>query len=175
MRNKKSIEGYKKILFIALPIFLVMLACDLVTKYITNLKLGENESVSFIPGFINFINVHNDGAAWNIFSGNQVFLIIFTFTFLIAFGFLYFKERGNNILFHIASSLIFTGCIGNLIDRLLFGYVRDMIHFEFWPKFPVFNIADICVCIGVILLIIFYIVLLVKSERKEKDNVSDNK
>ena len=161
-------------LFIALPVFAVMLILDLLTKHFTNVYLEVGQRAEFIPHVIDLINVHNDGAAWNMFAGSQIFLIVFTFIFLAVFALFYYKESKNGILFHIASSLIMVGCLGNLIDRLAFSYVRDMIHFEFWPSFPVFNIADICVCMGVFLLLLFYVIILIKNHRKEKASAGKN-
>ena len=168
--KKKLDSKYKKILFITLPIIAVILLFDLLTKYYVNKNMEVGAEKDFIPNFINLINVHNNGAAWNMLSGNQIFLIIFTFVFLIAFGYFYYRESKNNALFHVSSAFIVGGCIGNLVDRIAFGYVRDMIHFEFWPTFPVFNVADSFVCIGVVLIIIFYIIFAVKSKNKEKKN-----
>ena len=164
--NLKS--NYKKIVYIALPIFVAFLILDLLTKYFTNKLIPVGEQRSFLPGFINLINVHNDGGAWNIFSGNQIFLIIFTSLFLVAFLYFYLHECKNGVLFHIGSALLITGCLGNLIDRIGFNYVRDMLHFQFFPTFPVFNVADICVCVGIAVLILFYIISLIKSSKKEK-------
>lgn len=164
---KKTISSkYKKMLFIVLPILAFILLADLLTKYFVNKNMALGAEKDFIPGFINFVNVHNNGAAWNMLSGNQIFLIVFTFIFLAAYGYFYYRESKNNALFHVASAFIVGGCIGNLIDRLAFGYVRDMIHLQFWPSFPVFNVADSFVCVGVILIIIFYIICAVKANKK---------
>lgn len=166
--KKKLGSNYKKILFISLPILAVILLADLLTKYFVNKDMTLGAEKDFMPGFINLVNVHNNGGAWNILSGNQIFLIIFTFVFLLAYGYFYYRESKNPPLFHVASAFIVGGCIGNLIDRLAFGYVRDMIHFQFWPSFPVFNIADCFVCVGVALIIIFYIIYAIRSKKKGK-------
>jgi len=169
LKNNNLKENYKKVVCIFVPIFAVLLVLDLVSKYLININLAEGESASFLPGFIKLTNVHNNGAAWNSFAGNQVFLIIISCVFLLSFGYFYYQEMKNGVLFHIASSLIVVGAFGNLIDRLAFGYVRDMLHFEFWLDFPVFNVADMCICIGVPLLILFYIIKIVKEKRKKNE------
>ena len=164
-------KKYKKMLFISLPIIAFILLADLLTKYFVNQGMELGAEKDFIPKVIYLVNVHNTGAAWSLFSGNQVFLIVFTFIFLAAFGYFYYRESRNGALFHVASAFIVGGCIGNLVDRLALGYVRDMIHLEFWSTFPVFNIADSFVCVGVFLLILFYIIYAVKSRKKgEKTN-----
>ena len=160
-------NNYKKIIFISLPIIILMITIDLLTKFFANKYLAVGEQKDFIPGFIDFFNVHNNGGAWNIFAGNQIFLIIFTSIFILLFIAYYLFQSDKGILFHIASSVLIVGCLGNLIDRIAFSYVRDMIHFAFWPEFPVFNVADICVCVGIFLLLLSFVVTLIKSSKKE--------
>lgn len=160
--------NYKKILFITVPIFIAMLVLDLLTKYFVNKNMSVGDETDFLPGFINIINVHNNGGAWNIFSGNQIFLIIFTSIFIAAYLYFYLHECRNGVLFHVGSALLITGALGNLIDRIGFNYVRDMLHFEFWPSFPVFNVADVCVCVGIAVLILFYLIVLIRSRKKEE-------
>ena len=162
-------QNYKKILCIFFPIFTFLLVFDLLSKHFVNQNLMLGEKAGFIPGVIELTNVHNDGAAWNIFSGSQVFLIVFTSVFLALFLLYYFTESKSGALFHVASGFIIAGCLGKLVDRIAFSYVRDMIHLQFFPTFPVFNIADCCVCVGVFLIILFYLLFFIKSAKKEKE------
>lgn len=166
-------NSLKKILAIALPIFIGLVAFDIVTKYVTNIYLIEGEGVVLIPGLFNAVNVHNYGAAWGSMSGMRWALVAITIAFIAIFSYIYYKERNSGALFHVASGFIFAGCIGNLFDRLVFGYVRDMIQFAFWTDFPVFNIADICICVGVVLIIIHYIIYWVKTSKKKKKEGED--
>lgn len=153
----------------------ILLAGDLLSKHFIDATIPLGEQIDFLPGFINIITVHNQGAAWGMFSGNQIFLIIVTFLFVAALCLFMFFEKTTNPLFHIALGFVFAGCFGNLVDRLSFGYVRDFIHFEFWPDFPVFNIADICLCIGVVIFAIYFIITLVASyKRKKGENIENN-
>ena len=89
--------------------------------------------------------------------------------FLCLFVFYYLTQVKNNALFHVSAGFIMVGCLGNLIDRIAFGYVRDMLHFEFWPSFPVFNVADMCVCIGIFLFVLFYLIGVIKGFKKGKN------
>lgn len=96
----------------------------------------------------------NYGAAWSIFSGHTAALFIVRLLLVIGlfawFLFQDFTKWGRLFL-----SLILAGAVGNLIDTLSYGYVRDMIFFEFWAyRYPVFNIADIAICLGTVGLII---------------------
>ena len=108
----------------------------------------------------------NKGAAWGIFSNTKIIILIGTIIALITiYHFIYcFKQNKRNTL---AFGLLLGGLSGNLIDRLLFGYVRDFLDFYiFGYDYPVFNIADICIVFGVILLII----AVLKGEDTNEDN-----
>lgn len=167
-------KHYKFLLCITLPIFVVLLVGDLLSKHFVDAALMLGAQASFLPGFIDIITVHNEGAAWGMFSGNQVLLIVITLMFVVALVALMFIEKTGNPLFHTALGLVFAGCFGNLIDRLAFGYVRDFLHFEFWESFPVFNIADVCLCIGVVLFAIYFIISLIKGHKKQKGGSVEN-
>lgn len=151
--------------------FLVfVLIFDLVTKYVIESKMKLGEEASFLPGFMNFVIVHNDGAAWNLFSGFQVLLIIVTIIFLIVYSWFFFSKKSKSLLLGIASGLLLGGCLGNLYDRIFLGYVRDFLHFQF-INFPVFNIADTSLCIGVFLLAVYFIFIYPKELKKEKQEL----
>jgi len=118
--------------------------------------------------------VHNFGAAWGMLAGKQVFLIVLTFVFLAVFIWYYVKEKNKSWLFNIAFAFLMAGCFGNLYDRLVLGYVRDFIQFAFWPSFPIFNFADVALCFGVVLFVIYLIIYFVKSNKnKEKIDKGD--
>ncbi len=171
MKNK-FLKEYKFFLWIFLPLFALLLTADLLTKHFTNVYLAVGETVSFLPGFIQLTNVHNTGAAWNMFAGQQYFLIALTVLMIGLLTFLYVSEKNKTPLFNVAFSLVLCGAVGNLIDRIAFSYVRDMIHLEFWKSFPVFNVADICVCVGIALVFVFYIIHLVKEFKSRKKNAN---
>ena len=92
---------------------------------------------------------------------------------MVALSVFYAYENKNGALYQVGMGLVFAGALGNLIDRIALGYVRDFIQFDFWRSFPIFNVADICLCIGVVILLIYYIIRLVKERknaRKDKNN-----
>ncbi|MDE6583042.1 MAG: signal peptidase II [Clostridia bacterium] len=154
-----------------------ILVLDLVTKYVFDASLTGGEVVSVIPYLFNFKLVHNMGAAWGMLAGKQVFLIALTFVFLGIFIFYYIKEKNKTWLLTVAFGFIFGGCIGNLYDRLFLGFVRDFIQFDFWQSFPIFNFADIFLCIGVALFVIYLIVYYVKLHKngKKDQKIEENK
>ena len=166
MKNKRVI------LAIVLPcvLFALLLTLDLVSKHLIDKSLGTvGASKEIIHGFISFIYVHNSGAAWGIFSGRPIFLIIISIIVIalfIAFYVLRLRKFKDKISLWLSVSLGFIagGCFGNLIDRIAFGYVRDFINFDFM-NFPVFNVADICLTVGIILLFIYFIFFYSKEEK----------
>ncbi len=174
MKNKKWIIS----LALAITILVVVIAGDLVSKYIAESKLENlGNSANFIPGFINFVLVYNNGGGFNIFAGNIVFLVIFSVIVIALltyfFAVMLKKYKGEaSITLGIAYGFIFGGFFGNLFDRLAFGHVRDFINFQFM-KFPVFNVADISLCIGTALLIIYLIFIYGKEGKKGKEKENE--
>ena len=125
----------------------VILSLDQLTKFIITKNLMPHESMPVIKGIFHFTLVHNRGAAFGILKG-QLFLFIFTSAIAIILIYRTLKNCHLN-LYSISLGLILAGAIGNLIDRLIFGYVIDFLDFRIWP---VFNIADASITIGAILM-----------------------
>lgn len=153
-----------------LPILcgVLFLMADQISKayFVANFTLGETSE--FIPGFIDFVYIHNTGSAWGMFSGKRIFLVIVSIAIMgVCIGVL-IKLKKSNMLMSWSIIFVLSGGIGNLIDRIFReGKVIDFLHFEFWPEFPVFNIADCAVVIGGGLLILSYIVDIVKESNKK--------
>ena len=158
---------------VMMAIIVAILVVDLVTKYVFDAKLAGGESVTVIPYLFNFRIVHNYGAAWGMLAGKQVFLIVLTFIFLGIFIFYYIKEKNKSWLMNVTFGFLFAGCLGNLYDRLIFGYVRDMIEFDFWKSFPIFNFADVALSVGVVLLVVYLIIYFVKETKAKKVDKRD--
>ena len=158
---------------VMMAIIVAILVVDLVTKYVFDAKLAGGESVTVIPYLFNLRIVHNYGAAWGMLAGKQVFLIVLTFIFLGIFIFYYIKEKNKSWLLNVTFGFLFAGCLGNLYDRLIFGYVRDMIEFDFWKSFPIFNFADVALSVGVVLLVVYLIIYFVKETKAKKVDKRD--
>lgn len=161
---------------VLIGIIVAVLVLDLVTKYVFDAKYFQSgETVKVIPYIIDFNIVHNYGAAWGILAGRQAFLIFLAVFFIAIFTWYYIKEKNKTWLLTTAFALIVSGCLGNVYDRIFLGFVRDFILFDFWKTFPVFNFADIALCIGAVLFAIYLIIYFVKvgrehkKERKEKE------
>lgn len=135
----------------------MLIVFDQIIKYliVKNFSIGEEKIL--IDNFLKFIYIRNTGAAFGILSGNIVFLIGISLL-LIFYIVKEMKKNIDNNLSLLSFSLILGGAVGNLIDRIFRGYVVDFISFTlFKRKMSIFNIADMYITIGVILLI--YIVL----------------
>ncbi|MBQ3021259.1 MAG: signal peptidase II [Bacilli bacterium] len=140
----------KKIYFIALTIFII----DQVSKSILSTYLKLNESIEVIKNFFYLKYINNTGASWGILKDSRILLIIISFiAIIILLRYMYnFKRTKMNTL---GFGFLLGGILGNLSDRILFGYVKDFFDFYIFKyDFPVFNIADIFIVLGVIILII---------------------
>lgn len=125
-------------------------------------KMFIEGNTKIIEGFLYINPVNNYGAAWSIFSNQTIFLIIVSIIMLLVL-FRYQCYFIKNLRNRIGFGLLYGGLLGNLLDRIIFGYVRDFIDtYVFGYDFPVFNVADMAVVIGVILLI----VAIIKGEDK---------
>lgn len=157
-------KSWKKFIVVFVVIFSFVLVFDLLTKH-----FSEGVSAEFLKNLISFESTHNTGAAWSSFAGQQVFLVLTSVLFLILFCFSIKWIKNRNLLYYFSFSFIIAGAIGNLIDRIIFGYVRDFLKLEFM-NFPIFNIADCSLTIGVIL---FFVFLIFFESRKKGENKSE--
>ncbi|MBR6778992.1 MAG: signal peptidase II [Clostridia bacterium] len=151
----------KNFIKICLTIILVLVV-DLTTKHF----LFDVEYFNLIPNVISVAtNGGNTGAAWGLFSGKTAGLVVVSLVMIAAlFIFNYFIKK-KSTFYCLSFGFIIGGAFGNLFDRVALGYVRDFIFLDFWPTFPVFNIADTFLCIGAVMMAIF---LLFMSEKNEK-------
>lgn len=139
-----------------LVVIIIGFLLDRVTKLWALSSLRSTNEMVIIKGFFSFTYVENKGAAWNIFVGKTIFLIVFTCAILCGVVFYLIKYRPKNKFMRIALSLIIAGALGNIVDRVIYKHVVDFIlfHYKDVYYYPVFNIADVCVVIGTLLLLI---------------------
>lgn len=145
---------------------IAIVACDQLSKYAIRSLFNVNESVRVFGDFFELRYIQNDGAAFSSFAGKQAFLIAVSIIAIIGAAFFLRKMKSEGAMFKVALLCIIAGGIGNLIDRLLLGYVTDMLSFSIFP--PVFNIADIAVCLGCGILIV-YVLFFMKDDKPEKE------
>lgn len=143
---------------------ILVLVVDLVTKHF----LFSVEYFNLIPNVISIANNGgNDGAAWGIMSGKIYTLIIVSVLMIVAlFAYNHFV-KDKSTFYCISFGLIIGGAIGNMIDRIVFSYVRDFIYLDFFPSFPIFNIADSCLCVGAFMMVIFILFMQGKKDKKK--------
>ncbi|MCE5189262.1 MAG: signal peptidase II [Eubacteriales bacterium] len=146
-------------------LIVVLLGIDQASKYLIQIYLSPiGSSIPVIPGLFRLTNVHNIGAAWGMLEGFRWLFIPLTILVAAALVYLLIRFRKRVTVFsRITLVLLFSGAVGNLIDRILLVYVRDFLDFSALYNFPVFNVADSCLTIGCILLIIDALFLKEKS------------
>ncbi|PHK50668.1 signal peptidase II [Staphylococcus edaphicus] len=150
---------------ISLFITIIILILDQITKFIVASSMKVGDSYEVIPNFLNITSHRNDGAAWGILSGKMSFFFIITVIILVILIVFFIKEAKNNLLMQIAISLLFAGALGNFIDRVLHGEVVDFVDtYIFGYNFPIFNVADSSLTIGVLLIIIALLTDMKKEE-----------
>ncbi len=148
---KKNINSL--ILYVAT--LMVVLIGDQLSKIVISSNMSLGASVKIIDNFFYFTYAKNEGAAWSMFEGHVGFFIAFAFVALIALSYYFIKTDVKQRLTRFGLILVIGGLFGNVIDRIFFGYVRDFIDFIiFGYDFPIFNIADMAIVIGVGLMMI---------------------
>ena len=135
--------------------FICIIIDQLIKIVVTN-NIALNTELIIIDNFFSLTNVQNDGAAFSILGGNRIFLICVSLCALILLYFLFVKDKKLKNIDKIIYGILLGGIIGNLIDRVLYGYVIDYLSFNiFGYSFPIFNFADICIVLSMIGLIIW--------------------
>ena len=132
----------------------------------TNIPLGQ--SIPFIPGVMDLTYVQNTGAAFSILRAHTWLLTLTSAAVVLVMCWLVVKGFFKNALGRWAATLVLAGGMGNLIDRVIFGFVTDMLKTTF-IDFPVFNVADCCITIGVPLLFLYVMLYVGKDEKKEDE------
>ena len=149
-------------------IILLAVAADQLSKFllVPVLDVLPNKTLPVIEGVFHLTYVQNEGASFGILQGKRLFFIIVTVIVLIAVGIYMIRGRNSHPRFlRFALALLWGGALGNLVDRVLFGYVRDLFDLRvinFW----VFNVADACLVIGAILLCVY--MLFIHKDKPKK-------
>ena len=167
-------------------VFAALIAADQITKVLAVEHLKNKPSVDIIKDVFQLTYVQNTGAAWGMMSGWQTFFIILTSLMFVAVVFIYLITpiRKKYSILRWILVILGAGAIGNLIDRIMNGYVHDFIYFKI-INFPVFNVADICVTLSMFIMI-FLVIFKYKdadfdyikdffNKKKKVENVDDDK
>ena len=144
-------QSIKKIYIISL----ILIVVDQLIKGVVSYNMNLYDSVTLIKGFLDINLVHNTGAAFSLLQGGRIIFIVIAVLVIFGLTIYIVKQDSVNKNGILIYGLLLGGIIGNLIDRIIHGYVIDYISFTIVNyKFPVFNFADTCIVIGVILAII---------------------
>lgn len=154
---------------IIIIISIILLCIDQISKLLVVNLLTKTNSITIIKNFFYLTYINNDGAAFSILVGKRIFLILIAVLVIVMLIRYIKKNNIQNKLELVSISLIIGGSLGNLMDRLVRGYVIDFLDFKLFNyNFPIFNLADTFIVIGVFL-------LLLKEIRKENNLDSRNK
>lgn len=129
-----------------------LVAADQLVKAWVVAHLAVGQTIGFLPGLA-LTHLQNDGAAFSILKGQQWFFYLITVVSLVVVYWLW-RDAGSSRFFKLGLVLILAGTLGNFIDRLRQGYVTDMFEPTF-TNFAIFNVADACLTVGVIFVVIY--------------------
>ncbi len=148
---------------------IILVALDQLTKWLAVTRLKPIHDIPLIDGIFHLTYVENKGAAFGLLQGKHLFFIFITIIVVVGVSIYYYqlpKERKYHWM-RFSLTLLVAGAIGNLIDRVRLQYVIDFLYFKL-IDFPVFNVADICVVVGVSILMIFIVLVPDQQTAKRK-------
>lgn len=153
-------------------IAVLILGLDIGTKILAKTFLAGEESIRLIDGVFHLTYVENRGAAFGIMQGGWIFFIIIAVVVAFVVVWILRKYRERPPMLNLGLSFLCAGALGNTIDRVIQGYVVDFFDFTM-IDFPVFNIADIFVCAGAVLLAVYFVFFDADSQKKETGDEND--
>ena len=147
----------------------LILLADQFTKFYIKDNFEMAQSYEFLPGILDITYIHNDGAAWGMLGGYTWLLLSVTIVVMLVCIALLLKYGAKDRLMFWAIILVLSGGVGNMIDRIFRGgKVIDFLHFEFWPTFPVFNVADCAIVVGAALLMLYFFKGIIDEEKQKR-------
>ena len=168
-------------IFILVGVVAGVVGLDQLTKYLALTHLDEATSVPWIRGVVHFMLVRNEGAAFGMFSDHRWVFMVFSSVAIVGLGVYLFRFCKADMWIKTALAMVIGGGIGNMIDRVAMGSVVDFIELPFlWLPvlnmyFPIFNVADSFVTVGVVILIVCLIRLQVLEWRAAKQENRENR
>lgn len=135
--------------------FILFLIADQAVKHLVRTTMVEGQSIPVIENIFHITYIENPGAAFGILANQRMLFLILTALIVGVMVYLYFSLRNKKSLTAISLGIVVSGAIGNFIDRFMQGTVTDFLDFRIWP---IFNIADICICVGLALICYFVII-----------------
>lgn len=153
-------------------LIILLVAVDQIVKYLVRAHIALGEVVDFIPHLLGLTYVRNTGAAFSLFSEHTWLLTLISAAACLCIAWALWKKFLRHPAGRLILALLLAGAVGNLIDRALFGYVTDMFKTLFM-HFAIFNVADICVVIGGIALIIYMTFFYDRLEKPDGTDSAD--
>ena len=153
-----------KLYFVITIIAVAGIALDLITK-----NLASGVTMPLISGVISILFTWNTGAGFSIFANHALFLTVFTGILIAGIVALIVFYKPKHPLFAVGIALVLSGAVGNFIDRVVFGAVRDFFCLEF-ISFPIFNVADVLLTVGAVLVCIWLVFFSGKKEKQKNGN-----
>ena len=133
---------------------MALVIIDQTIKYMVNTNMILGQSYPLIEDFLYITYVKNTGIAFGLFKNNNLFMILLISIIILILLYFYNKEKNKVFSLNIAITLLISGAVGNLVDRIYYGFIIDYIDFNFWPAF---NLADSLIVIGSITLAVYLI------------------
>lgn len=170
----KIVWNYLKIAKMEWIVMIGLFALDLISKTIVEKTLGYHNELTLIPNFLAFELIPNYNAAygadfvskWLGTMGARIFFSVFAVAASVAFILVLIKNKGKSKVFRIGIAMFVAGAMGNCIDRMFIGWVRDFVHFTFQPY--IFNIADAELIFGVVLIVVYFLFLYRDSDKRKE-------
>lgn len=159
-----------RLMYVYYIIAAIIIIVDQITKWVVVKNMELYEQITIVKDFFYFTSHRNKGAAWGILEGKMIFFYIVTT--IVVIGVIYYMQKyaRNDKLLAISLSFVLGGAIGNFIDRLFRGEVVDFLDFIiFGYDFPIFNVADSSLVVGVTLILI---ATFIDEKQKKKGNNS---
>ena len=142
-------------MFLMIILIGIFFGIDIISKIIVSNLMNVNESIMVIKDFFYITYVRNTGAAWSMFAGERLGLIVVSLIIICFIVYYTFKNKPESRLEYIGYGMVLGGSFGNLFDRIIYGYVIDFLDvYIFGYDYPIFNLADSFIFVGVILIII---------------------
>ena len=129
-----------------------VLGLDQWSKYLVRTSMQMGESIHIIDSIFQITYIENEGVAFGLFSGHSNIFVLVSILVLIGLLIFVWKESSQSLFLHYGAALVESGALGNIIDRAMKASVTDMFDFRIWP---IFNIADIAVCVGFVLFVLY--------------------
>ena len=154
---------------------LIVLLADQISKAFVLSYFADHASPVGITSFFNFVLAWNKGVSFSLLHSNHPAMpwVLVTIALLICGVILHWMSMEKNQATINCFGLILGGALGNVIDRVCRGYVVDMLHFQFWPSYPTFNVADICIVCGAILGAVYYVLIYEKHDGRKQNGAAD--